>query len=49
MLTDHLARQVEEARSRKEKEAALNFLKMVRTATDEVIARATSDQVHQTH
>ena len=49
LLTDHLALQVEAAHSRKDKEAALSLLKAVRTATDEVIAKATADQVHQTH
>ena len=47
MLTDHLALQVEAARSRKDKEAALHLLKLVRNATDEVIAKATADQVNK--
>lgn len=49
LLTDHFAHLVEQAPSRKEREVALDILKRVRAATDEVIAQTTTDQVHQTH
>jgi uncharacterized protein YjcR len=47
MLTDNLTESVQNASSKKEKELALDILKIVRTKTDEILTRLTSEVLNE--